>query len=87
MGIVFLGSRAGERRAAALATVLAQSPDVLLLDEPTEGLAPLIVSMLEEQILKRLPRLRAGDLVAMVRSGVLETAPDGEHRLYRVRRR
>ncbi len=28
------------------------SPELLLLDEPTEGLAPLIVRALEEQILK-----------------------------------
>jgi len=28
------------------------SPDLLLLDEPTEGLAPLIVRDLEKQILK-----------------------------------
>lgn len=28
------------------------NPELLLLDEPTEGLAPLIVGMLEEQILR-----------------------------------
>jgi hypothetical protein len=28
------------------------NPDLALLDEPTEGLAPLIVSMLEEQIMR-----------------------------------
>ncbi len=31
---------------------LMSSPELLLLDEPTEGLAPLIVRNLEEQILK-----------------------------------
>lgn len=28
------------------------NPELLLLDEPTEGLAPLVVKTLEEQILK-----------------------------------
>ena len=28
------------------------NPEFLLLDEPTEGLAPLMVGMLEEQILE-----------------------------------
>ena len=47
LGIAHLAERpphrlsGGERRAAALATVLAQKPDVLLLDEPSAGLDPL----------------------------------------------
>lgn len=31
----------GEKRAAAIATVLAMSPDILVMDEPTSGLDPL----------------------------------------------
>jgi branched-chain amino acid transport system ATP-binding protein len=31
---------------------LMTNPELLLLDEPTEGLAPLLVGMLEEQIRK-----------------------------------
>lgn len=36
----------------AIGRALMSSPDLLLLDEPTEGLAPLIVRDLEAQILK-----------------------------------
>ena len=35
-----------------IARALMGGPEALLLDEPTEGLAPLIVRDLEEQILK-----------------------------------
>jgi branched-chain amino acid transport system ATP-binding protein len=36
----------------AIGRALMNSPELLLLGEPTEGLAPLIVRNLEEQILK-----------------------------------
>ena len=42
----------GEKAMLAVGRALMSSPKLLLLDEPTEGLAPLIVRSLEEQILR-----------------------------------
>lgn len=40
----------GEQQMLTIGRALMTNPDFLLLDEPTEGLAPLVVEMLEDQI-------------------------------------
>ena len=56
----FLGQRAGslsggQQRMVAIARTLMGNPSLLLLDEPSEGLAPMVV----EAMLQRLKRLKA----------------------------
>jgi branched-chain amino acid transport system ATP-binding protein len=52
----------GEQQMLTIARTLMGSPELLLLDEPSEGLAPLVVDMLREQ----LGRLRADGLTMIV---------------------
>jgi branched-chain amino acid transport system ATP-binding protein len=52
----------GEQQMLTIGRALMTNPDMLLLDEPTEGLAPLIVGMLAEQIM----RLKQGGLTVLL---------------------
>ena len=60
----------GEQQMLTIGRALMTNPELLLLDEPTEGLAPLIVNMLEEQI----HRLKQGGLTVLLAEQKLEVA-------------
>ena len=66
----FLGRRAsllsgGQQRMVAIARTLMGNPDMLLLDEPSEGLAPLVVSAL----LRQLQALKQADRLYIIEKG------------------
>ncbi len=50
----------GEKRAAAIATVLSMSPDILVMDEPSSGLDPLS----RRQLIELLRRFRHTKIIA-----------------------
>ena len=60
----------GEQQMLTIGRALMTNPELLLLDEPTEGLAPLIVNMLEEQV----HRLKKSGLTVLLAEQNLEVA-------------
>jgi branched-chain amino acid transport system ATP-binding protein len=60
----------GEQQMLTIGRALMTNPDLLLLDEPTEGLAPLVVNMLEAQI----QRLKQNGLTVLLAEQNLEVA-------------
>ena len=68
----------GEQQMLTIARTLMGNPEVLLLDEPSEGLAPLVVEMLEEQ----LRRLKAAGLTIMLTEQSIRFVADLGDRVY-----
>jgi len=60
----------GEQQMLTIARALMINPEFILLDEPTEGLAPMIVNILEEQI----ARLRESGMTVLLAEQNLEVA-------------
>ena len=68
----------GEQQMLTIARTLMGSPEVLLLDEPSEGLAPLVVQMLREQ----LGRLKASGLTIVLAEQNVHFVSDLGDRVY-----
>jgi branched-chain amino acid transport system ATP-binding protein len=68
----------GEQQMLTIARALMTNPELLLLDEPTEGLAPLIVEMLAAQI----GRLKSEGLTVLLAEQNLDVALDLSDRGY-----
>jgi branched-chain amino acid transport system ATP-binding protein len=60
----------GEQQMLTIARALMTNPEFILLDEPTEGLAPMIVNILEEQI----ARLKESGMTVLLAEQNLEVA-------------
>ena len=83
----FLGRRAsalsgGQQRMVAIARTLMGNPDLLLLDEPSEGLAPLVVNAL----LRQLKRLKEFGTTILISEQNLRFATELADRIYVIER-
>jgi branched-chain amino acid transport system ATP-binding protein len=68
----------GEQQMLTIARTLMGNPELLLLDEPSEGLAPLVVEHLEEQI----ARLKADGLTILLAEQNVEFSLNLADRVY-----
>lgn len=68
----------GQQRMVAIARTLMGNPDLLLLDEPSEGLAPLVV----DALLKRLKTLKSSGATVLISEQNLRFATELADRVY-----
>jgi len=68
----------GEQQMLTIARTLIGNPEILLLDEPSEGLAPIVVDALREQ----LGRLKAGGLTMVLAEQNVRFVSDLGDRVY-----
>jgi branched-chain amino acid transport system ATP-binding protein len=68
----------GQQRMVAIARTLMGNPDLILLDEPSEGLAPLVI----DALLKRLKALKAAGQTVLISEQNLRFATELADRVY-----
>ncbi len=72
----------GERKMVSIARALALGPRLLLLDEPTEGLSPIIVP----SIVEGLANVRSSGRAVFIAESNIHHVPDFADRLYVIER-